>query len=72
MPLDSEHTEASFSPKLTYSLYLQFGQVPKSPDLVIFVSMTMTTTTTTTKRPITLPLVHAGRVIIATTVGAGF
>ena len=49
MPLDSEYIEASFS------LCLQLTQVPRSPDLVIFVSMTTTTTT----RPITLSLVHA-------------
>ena len=30
----SKHTEAKFSPKLT--LYLQFTQMPRSPDLAIF------------------------------------
>ena len=56
MSLNSEHTEASFSPNSTYLLCLQYGQVPIRPDLVIVVS-TMTTTT----RPITL---HARGVII--------
>ena len=60
MPLDSERTEASFLPNSTYLLCLQLSQVPRSPDLAIFVSMTTTMTT----RPITLPLAHACRVII--------
>ena len=51
------HTEASFSPKLTDSLCLQVDQVPRSPDLVIFVS----TTTTAMTEPVALPLcMHAG------------
>ena len=33
----SKCTEASFSPTSTDSLYLQVAQVPRSPDLVIFV-----------------------------------
>ena len=57
MPLDFEHTEASFSPHSTHSSRLQVAQVPRCWDQVIFVS-TMTTTTTMTEL-ITLPLVHA-------------
>ena len=49
MPLKYKHTGASFSPSSTDSLPLQLTQVPRSPDLAIFVSMTMT-------EPITLPL----------------
>ena len=49
-----------FSPNSTYSLCLQLAQVPRSPDLAIFVS----TTTTMTTQPITLPLAHTCRVII--------
>ena len=52
---DSTHTEVIFSPDLTDSLFLQLTHMPKSPDLVIFVSMTMMTTT----EPIALPLGHA-------------
>ena len=37
VPLDSKRTEASFSPNLTDLLCLQLAQVPRSPDLVIFV-----------------------------------
>ena len=40
VPLNSKHTEGSFSPS---SLCLQLVQVPRSPDLAIFVSTTMTT-----------------------------
>ena len=36
MLLDSEHTEASFSPNSTYSLCVQLAQVRTSPDLAIF------------------------------------
>ena len=36
MPLDSKHTETSFSPNSADSLHLQLTQVPRSPDLVIF------------------------------------
>ena len=54
MPLDSKHTEASFSPKSTDWLRLQLTQLPRSRDLVIFVP-----TTTMTTQPIALPLVHA-------------
>ena len=61
MPLDSEQTEASFSPNLTYSLRLQLAQVPRPSDLAIFVSTTATTTTT---RPITLPLAYARGVMM--------
>ena len=39
MLLDSECTEASFSPNSTYSLCSQLGQVPRFPDLAIFVSI---------------------------------
>ena len=59
MPLDSKHTEASFSPNSTYSLCLQLTQMPRSPDVAIFVSITTTTTT----QPITLPFVHVCGVI---------
>ena len=54
--LNSVHTEASFSPNSTKSMYLQLAQVPRSLDLVI-VSMTTMTTTTMTE-PIALPLAH--------------
>ena len=64
MPLNSKHTEASFSTNLTDSLYLQLVQVPRSADSAIFVSMTMITMTTTIE-PITLTLAHAHRVIKA-------
>ena len=53
MPLDSKYTESSFSPNLTDLLCLQLVQVPRPPDLAIFVSM-MTAT-----KLITLPLAHA-------------
>ena len=53
MPLNSEHAEASFSPNSTYPLCLQLAQVPRSPDLVNFVSMTTMT------QPIALPLAHS-------------
>ena len=56
MPLNSEHIEASFSPNLTYSMSLQLAQVPRSPEMGIFVSMT---TTTMMIRLITLPRTHA-------------
>ena len=36
MPLDSKHTEASFLPTLTNSLYLRITQVPRCQDLVIY------------------------------------
>ena len=42
MPLESKHTEASISPNLTDLLYLQLTEVPRSPDLAIFVSTTTT------------------------------
>ena len=50
---DSKHTEASFSPNSTDLLLLQLAQMPRSPDLAVFVSTTMATTTT---EPTTLPL----------------
>ena len=59
VPLDSKHTEASFSPNWTNSLSLQLAQVSRSPDLANFVSMTTMTT-----EPITLPLAHACGVMI--------
>ena len=40
MPLDSKHTETSFSPTLTNSLYLGIDQVPRCRDLVILVVTT--------------------------------
>ena len=60
MPLDSKLTEASFLPNLTDLLLLQFAQMPRCPDLAIFVS---TITTMTMTQPITLPLAHVRRVI---------
>ena len=36
MPLDSERTEASFSPNLTHLLYVKLSQVPRSPDIWSF------------------------------------
>ena len=36
LPNDSKHTEASFSAILTDMLYLRVAQVPRSPDLAIF------------------------------------
>ena len=56
--LDSKHTEARFSPNSTDSLCFLVAQVPRPPDMAIFL-LTTTTTTTTTTRPITLPLAHA-------------
>ena len=55
---------ASFSPNLTDLLLLQLAQMPRSPELVIFVSM-MTTTTMMTQ-PITLSLVYERGVKIGT------
>lgn len=54
MLIDSKHTgfKASFPPNSTELSYLQLAQVTRSPDLVIFMSMT------TMIEPITLPLVH--------------
>ncbi|MCG8626800.1 MAG: hypothetical protein MJE68_32960 [Proteobacteria bacterium] len=37
MPNDSKHTEASFSAILTDTLHLRVAQMPRSPDLAIFV-----------------------------------
>ena len=37
---DSKHTEASFSTILTDTLYLRVAQMPRSPDLAIFVLTT--------------------------------
>ena len=58
MPLNSEHTEASFSPNSTYLFCSQLAQVPRSADLAIFVSTTTMITMTMTTRLITLPLTH--------------
>ena len=44
VPLDSKHTEVNFSPNSTDLLCLQLIQVPRSLDLVVFVS-TQTITT---------------------------
>ena len=52
-----------FSQNLIDLLCLQLTHVPRSPDMVIFVSVTTTTTTTMTE-PIALPLVVAHGVII--------
>ena len=59
MPLDSKHSEASFSSNSTDLLCLWVANVPRCQDLVIF----LLTKTTTTTEPITLPLVHARGVI---------
>ena len=48
-------------PNLTDSLCLHLSQVPRSPDLAIFVSIM---TTMMTMMTITLPLVYAHRVIM--------
>ena len=40
VPLDSKHTEDSFSPTLTDSLQLRIDQVPRYCDLVILVVTT--------------------------------
>ena len=37
LPNDSKHTEASFSGILTDTLHLRVAQMPRSPDLAIFV-----------------------------------
>ena len=37
---DSKHTEVSFSATLTDTLYLRVTQMPRSPDLAIFVLTT--------------------------------
>ena len=58
---DSKHTEASFSAILTDMLYLRVAQMPRSPDLVIFV---LTTDYRRQTKPITLPLAHACGIII--------
>ena len=66
MPLEFKRAEASFSPNSTDMLPIQLTQMPRSPDLAIFVSTTTTTTTTmtTTTQPIFTP-VHAHGVIIS-------
>ena len=51
MPLNSEHTEASFSPTSTDSLYLWINQVPRCQDLAILV----VTTDRQTDKPTTYP-----------------
>ena len=40
LPNDSKHTEVSFSATLTDTLYLRVTQMPRSPDLAIFVLTT--------------------------------
>ena len=40
LPNDSKHNEASFSTISTGKLYLRFAQMPRSPDLAIFVLTT--------------------------------
>ena len=57
VPLNSIHTKTSFSPNSTCLLCLLLAQMPRSPDLAIFVFMTMTT------RPITLLHGHVRAVI---------
>ena len=37
LPNNSKHTEANFSAILTDMLYLRVAQMPRSPDLAIFV-----------------------------------
>ena len=64
LPNDSKHTEVSFSATLTDTLYLRVTQMPRSPDLAIFVLTTDNDRQRQTK-PITLPLAHARGVIIA-------
>ena len=68
LPNDSKHNEASFSTISTDKLYLRVAQMPRSPDLAIFVLTTQTDDRQTTDRrqtkPITLPLAHARGVII--------
>ena len=59
----SKDIDASFSSNSTNSLRLQFTQVPRSPDLAIFVSTTITMTIKMTQMIITLPLTHVPGVI---------
>ena len=65
LPNDSKHNEANFSTTSTDKSYLRVAQIPRSPDLAIFV---LTTDDRQTDRrqtkPITLPLAHARGVII--------
>ena len=61
LPNDSKHTEASFSAILTDTLQLGLAQMPRSPDLAIFV---LTDDNDDETKLITLPLAHARRVII--------
>ena len=61
LPNDSKHTEANFSAIFTDTLYLQVTQMPRSPDLAIFVLTTDHRQLQT--KPITLPLAHACGVI---------
>ena len=61
MPLDSELSEASFSPNWTYYLWcLQLAQVPGLPGLAIFVPATATAAA----HPVILPLARARGVIM--------
>ena len=53
---NSKHTEASYFPDSAGSAGFRAAYMPRSPQLVIFVS-------TTTDKPITLPLAHVHRVI---------
>ena len=68
LPNDSKHTEASFSAIFTDRLHLRVAQMPRSPDLAIFV---LTTDRRQTKL-ITLPLAHARGIIIMMVPGKGF
>ena len=68
LPNDLKHTEASFSAIFTDTLHLRVAQMPRSPDLAIFVLTTDDRQTTDDRRqtkPITLPLAHARGVIIS-------
>ena len=64
LPNDSKHTEVSFSATLTDTLYLRVTQMPRSPDLAIFVLTTDNDRQQRQTKPITLPLAHARGVII--------
>ena len=55
LPNDSKHTEASFLTILMDTLYLRVAQMPRSPDLAIFVL--------TKDKQTTLPLAHVYGVI---------
>jgi hypothetical protein len=56
LPIDSKHNEVSFSTISTDLLYLRVAQMPRCPDLAIFVLTDKQTNGQT--EPIALPLAH--------------